>query len=635
MSSPIRAILFFYVLFPLTLTGQEMENLLPFLFPGEMVRNASATIYDQNVSLEIKPDGEAHWNVEKTVTVWNEKGDRHGSFFCVYDQFRELKDFKGAVYNSGGKKIKRVSSSDLEDYGSFTSSFVDDIKMKYFEPLVSDYPYMVKYNYTIKYLSSLFISDWMPQPAYYVSVVNSTFSVEDCKEYSFKYKENNLPEPPSVKKTDNGNIYKWKVEELEALKDEPLSPPLAEIAPRVVTGTEKFQIEGYKGSTESWEDFGEWINHLANDRQELSDETRRSVNAIASQSTNTEDKICALYEYLQENTRYVSIQLGIGGFQPEKASVVDEMGYGDCKGLSNYMVSLLNAAGIESYYALVNSGSRAANVREDFPANQFNHAIVCVPSDEDTLWLECTSQHTPCGFIGNFTGNRKALLIEKGNSRLVRTQSYTREMNTQNRTAKVVLDAKGNGKATVITCYGGLQYDNMEHLFRKETEEQEKWLYENVGIPGFRIEEFSYTLENGRFPQAEEILRLDIEKYMALSGNRAFLNLNLMNRFSRTLIEDTARTVDIKLNFPFTDIDTIIYQLPVQYEVEAIPDPVNIEFPFAHFSMLCKADGNSLTFIRRLEIEKGEWPSYYYPEFVDFYKKLTKADKAMAVLIKK
>ena len=51
--------------------------------------------------------------------------------------------------------------------------------------------------------------------------------------------------------------------------------------------------------------------------------------------------------------------------------------------------------------------------------------------------------------------------------------------------------------------------------------------------------------------------------------------------------------------------------------------------------MLCKADGNSLTFIRRLEIEKGEWPSSYYPEFVDFYKQLTKADKAMAVLIKK
>ncbi len=635
MSSLLRTVLFFYIIFPLTLTGQEMENLLPFLLPGDMVRNASATVYNQDVSLEIKPDGEAHWNVEKTVTVWNEKGNRHASFFAVYDQFRELNDFKGAVYNSGGKKIKRVASSDLEDYGSFTSSFVTDIKMKYYEPLINDYPYMVRYNYSIRYRSSLFIDDWVPQPDYHVSVVKSTFTVEDCKEYPFKYKEKNLPEPTSVQKADKKNIYLWKVEELKALKNEPLSPPLSEITPSVMTGTEKFKIEKYEGSTGSWKDFGEWINHLTSDRQDLPDKTRRDVYALISKHTNKHDKICALYNYLQENTRYVSIQLGIGGFQPEKASVVDEVGYGDCKGLSNYMVSLLNAAGIKSYYALVNSGSSSAFLEEDFPANQFNHAIVCVPVDNDTLWLECTSQNTPCGFIGNFTGNRKALLIEKGNSRLVRTQSYTREMNTQNRKATVVLDAKGNGQATVITCYGGLQYDNMEHLFRKETEEQEKWLYENVGIPGFRIEDFSYILEKGRFPQAEENLRLDLEKYMALSGDRAFLNLNLMNRFSRTLVDDTNRTVDIILNFPFTDTDTIIYQLPVEYEVEAMPDPVYIDYPFAHFSMLCKADGNSLTFIRKLEIEKGEWPSSYYPEFVDFYKKLTKADKAMAVLIKK
>ena len=49
---------------------------------------------------------------------------------------------------------------------------------------------------------------------------------------------------------------------------------------------------------------------------------------------DTREKIRVLYRYLQQNHRYISVQVGIGGMQPISASAVYTNGYGDCKGLS-------------------------------------------------------------------------------------------------------------------------------------------------------------------------------------------------------------------------------------------------------------------------------------------------------------
>ena len=79
------------------------------------------------------------------------------------------------------------------------------------------------------------------------------------------------------------------------------------------------------------------------------------------------------------------------------ASDVDKLGYGDCKALTNYTKTLLDAVDVESYYTVVYGGKRIRNIDKEFSATEGNHVILCLPNEEDYIWLECTSQKTPFG----------------------------------------------------------------------------------------------------------------------------------------------------------------------------------------------------------------------------------------------
>ena len=109
--------------------------------------------------------------------------------------------------------------------------------------------------------------------------------------------------------------------------------------------------------------------------------------------------------------QYISIKLGIGGWQPLTAKFVSEKGYGDCKALTNLMMALLKEAGIKSNYVLILAGADENDINTSFPASYFNHVICAVPMAADTVWLECTSQVKDPGYMVSFTGNMHSLIL--------------------------------------------------------------------------------------------------------------------------------------------------------------------------------------------------------------------------------
>ena len=339
---------------------------------------------------------------------------------------------------------------------------------------------------------------------------------------------------------------------------------------------DRFEIDHYPGRTDSWKDFGLWISQLNKGQDVLGEETREHIKEMVSQVPDTIDKIRILYQYMQNKTRYVSIQVGIGGWQPFSAKTVDELSYGDCKALTNYMKSILEVAGIKSYYTLIRAGKDAPYLLKDFPSNQFNHAILCVPVKQDTIWLECTSQYIPFGFTGEFTDDREALVITDSGGVVVHTKIYPAEENTKYTTCTVTLHEKTNATAKEKTRYSGIFYDEMNKILHVDDQEKKKMISDRLDVPGFHLIGFRFEENTSFRPYLDQEINMDIQGLGTPAGDRIILPLNVFDREEGLPVNISKRETDIFIRRSYVKIDTIVYQIPKNYDTEKIPPSVLI-----------------------------------------------------------
>jgi len=608
----------------------SVDNIHP-----ELKENAFAVVRSYSETFEIKSKARAVMSLKYAITVLDKNGDRYVEFNPFYDQFRKITNIKATIYDQSGERIEKVKNTDIKDYSDFASfSLYSDNRQKYYKPQIKDYPFTVEYEYEIEFDGLLTYSRWYPVPGYDVSVEKSSFEMIIPRDMSFRFQAKNLDRGPTIVSLENSNVYTWEISNIPAMESEAHSPYFAEICPSVITAPDEFEMDGCEGNMSSWQQFGLWTNNLLKGRDIIPEETKNELDHLIEGLSSERDITKKVYEFVQSRTRYISIQEGIGGWQPFAAADVNETGYGDCKALSNYTMALLKSVGIKSFYTKVKAGSNTANMNTDFVCNQSNHVILTVPFERDTIWLECTSQTNPFGYIGNFTDDRDVLLITNQGGEIVHTIVYRQEDNCQHRKAEVLLTADGSGNATVSTCYTGLQFDNVSGVLEESYEEQEKWLYRNIDIANFDIIEFGYTVDGDVIPVATEELKLKLNNYASVLGKRLFVPLNLMNSTDYIPPKIKNRKTEVVLRMPFVDVDTVVFQLPLDFKIESKPENTNYACDFGEYSSTIHLDTDKVIYVRSRKMNKGCFPAERYEDFIEFYKSMVKADKAELVLVR-
>jgi transglutaminase-like putative cysteine protease len=567
------------------------------------------------------------------VTILNEKGSDFASRTFAYDKLSKITSLSGNVYDASGENIKKLKKSEIYDQSSYDGSLFSDNRFKAIDLSQGSYPYTVEVEYEMEYSYLYGIDGSVFIPGSKASVQNASYQLIYPAELKPRYKTFNLKTKPVEEVTKEGLIsLKWSLSNLMPVKYEPYAPEHS-FFPEIRVAPSAFEYSGYRGDMSTWESFGKWEAGLLKGRDNISEATKAKLLDITKDLSGNEEKIKAVYEYLQSKTRYVSVQLGIGGLQPFDASVVDQMGYGDCKALSNYMVVMLREIGIKGYYTTINAGSNAADVIMDFPSHQGNHVIVSVPNGKDTLWLECTSQTNPFGFLGSFTGSRKAMLLTENGGVMVNTPRYTSKTNTTMRTADVTVEQTGDAKAIVKTVYAGVSY---ESVVLNNADEQKKWIQNSVDIPSLSsVNSFSVVERKAKIPSATVDLDLTLKRFATISGKRVFITPNLMNRIKFIPDKVEKRRTSVVKKAAFTDVDSITYNLPEDVYPEFLPEPTTIKSIFGEYQVRYKIEQGKFIYVRKLRMDRGVFAPEAYDELIEFYKKITKADNNKIVFVSK
>ncbi|MCW3080567.1 DUF3857 domain-containing protein [Segetibacter sp.] len=618
----------------LCFAGEDNKYAVAKIDPS-LLKDASAVKRVEYVRYEIKDPGSAVYYYKTAVTILNENGDKHAGWSEGYDKYTAIRSVDASLYDAEGKKIRSLKNAEISDRTATSeSSLADDNRYKSHNFFYKVYPYTVEYEVEIKRNELMFMPSWMPVEDEEYTVESSIFEIVCPLDYNIRYKAFHYDKEPVITGAKE-KVYRWEVKNLLAVKDEYAGPEWQKITPTVIAGATNFEIDGFKGNMSNWKEFGKFVYSLKQNRDNLPAAIKTAVHEVADKEPDVKKKIAILYNYMQKNTRYISIQLGIGGWQPFDAAYVAEKKYGDCKALTNYMFSLLKEAGIRSVYTLVKAGTFKRSIVEDFPAQQFNHVILSVPMQKDTVWLECTDQTLPAGYLSGFTSNRYALMVDENGGHLVKTPTYNFNDNLQVRKVSATLDENGKLNADIETQYSGMQQDDLFSMINSYSKkEQLEYLKKEIDLPTYDITSFDYKTIHSQIPAIDEKLNVVAENYAQVSGKRIFIQPNLLSKTTLKL-NDAERQNDIDLIYEYRDVDTVEIALPAGFVTEALPQPVAFTNKFGQYKINYKVDGTKVVLTRLFERKAGKFPASDYKELVKMYADMYKADRGKVVVVRK
>lgn len=595
------------------------------VIPDSLKKDADVIVRDELIKLTVKDINSARYDVHTVITVMNEQGNRYLSFSESSDKFQTLDDAEVKVYNQAGEKVKTYSKKDMSSI-SIGEGMVPDGKTTYLEVNAPFYPITVEYNYTIKFKGSLYLPGYSFQSSWQ-SVQQGVFEMEAPADIGIRYKLLNANYQPVVSHNNSKDYYRWEIKNLPAFKPEKYCGSEYNYLPRLMVAPNKFQMDEYKGDMSTWKGFGEWNKKLYDETSRLAEGKKLFYREMVKNANTDKEKAAILYNYMQQNMRYVSIQLGIGGWRPFPASFVDEKKYGDCKALSNYLKSVLDAVGVKANMVIINAGFRPRIVYEDFPANYFNHVILCIPQPKDTVWLECTSRTLPFGYLSPFTENRKAVMVTENGGVLVNTPVSRHTDNKISFYTSITLDKDAFADVTVKQITTGEERDNMIASVQ-EMKEDEKRKYFIKHFDWKQPDEILVTTASGRPDPFVMEAKMSYEKvYSFKAGSKYFLSNRLYQLLDEDIPDNPVRRYNYHFDYPYVINDTTVYQLPENFSFETIPQNSSVTFPFASFTnqYLLDKTANKLSIVATLQIKQRIVKAADYHKLLEFKKVVTES----------
>ena len=602
--------------------------------PANLSKDAIAVIRNEEQFFDFKSIGSGKYEYKVAITILNKAGDDLGEMSEDYDKFSNIYNIKATLYDGAGKKVKEYGSSDIRDQSLISDfSMFEDNRLKYLKFYSVTYPYTIEYSFSQDFKGILYLPSWHALKGYGIATEKSKYTVQKNNGLNLRFlTSSNNVKTDSVKVGDKTQ-YKWSCANLAAIVREPLSIGLENVVDWVKISPDQFEYDNSTGNFNTWKTFGDWIYKLNENGNNLPPTTKLMVQNLIKDAKTPKEKMQILYHHLQQNTRYVSVQLGIGGFRPILAEKVAQVNYGDCKALSNYMKAMLNEAGIKSNLIVIGNGMPSMNANYS-SMGQANHMILSVPLGKDTTFLECTSQYTPMGFIGYDNSDRNVLMITEDGGKIIHTPIYTAKDNYQLRKTKVNFQEDGTADININCTYSNAQFeDNLGNLLMEPTDVRKR-INNNIGIPGAEIVFFKYDQANKTLPVLTEEIILKSNQILVKGGEKLFLTLNMVNRSEAVPAKIEDRKTYFSVNFSYQDDDEISYTLPKGYSIEFLPKDITLTSEFGTYTAKFISKDNKITYSRTKIISAQKFPPEKYNEYVDFIKKIVQADKQKAVLAK-
>lgn len=572
---------------------------------------------------------------KETNDIWikvNDKASSHvGEVEIPYKATDKIRITKAEILDNNKEPIRSIKKKNIITKNAFSSStFHSDFMLKEINFDHGDYPYYIHYTYETEENEFLWLAHWLPVAYSDILLEEARLTLYIPDDYPFKVSASSELKNDTISKGKT-NIFSWRLSNFKMPPKETQMGNVYNHLPKCLITPDYFNY-GIQGTMDSWVTYGQWHHDLNQDLYKLAQGNIEEIKEYVGTLKDKEAIVARLYKYLQENTRYINVSLDIGGMKPIAANIVSNNQYGDCKGLTVYMKSLLDIFNIESYYTVIHAGSKIKKINTNHPSQQFNHVILAVPIEGDTIWLENTSKVLPYGLNNTFTQGRKALLVKNDDSQLIEIPAlkkedvetleyYTYSITSEN---ELTIDA-------TVKLRGPKMEQSLNYLSESD-ETLEKKIKSLLDIPEGDF--LNLNLSRSKTNKEETIVSysLNSKAYIKKLGS------NLVIKFPKIALpefdDNSSRKFDIAIDYPINN--TASFTIPL--EDKMLRSPITdelIESSFGKYLITSKEVDNQLIIKRNYQLNKGTYPKESFDAFNEFIKSIRKNESRSRAILKK
>jgi transglutaminase-like putative cysteine protease len=573
--------------------------------------DTNAVVLLEQTDFTVTAPGEYLEHCRHVVKILRHEGRSESDLGVYLDQKEKLVSIHAWTIDPAGREYE-LKDKDFPESGAYNYDLYSDIRFRRAAAPAADPGSVIAFEYEVKRRAWLNELNWFYQDDIPVRQADLTLQLPPGWEYKASFTVADAVQP--VKNGDNRWV--WTVRDVPAIEHETMMPPFLALSGRMEIAY--FGPGDAQAKSGSWNALGSWYAGLTAGRRNATAELSDRARQLTAGKTTFDERLKALTAFLQSEVRYVEIRIGIGGWQPHPAGDIFHARYGDCKDKATLLSSMLQEVGIKSSYVLIDT--HRGVVHPALPSAYFNHAILAIELPGDVkadayqsvvtaqtgqryLIFDPTDEYTPVGQLRAQLQNTYALLVTDSGGELIHTPLLSPDTNLLTRIGHFTLSSDGALGGDVLEDSTGDQasaerWDLVSNTQQQRSQELEHRLGRSLQ---------AFTIESSDIQHLDQIQQDLIYRFKFTTQQYGRIRGPLMLVRPRVLGEKSAhveqerkpRRYPIELRRTSRETDTYEIEIPQDYKVDDLPDPVNIDVGFASYQSKVEVDGTKIRYWRQ------------------------------------
>jgi transglutaminase-like putative cysteine protease len=601
-----------------------------------------------DVSLKVTPDGKMLRRVRSAFRLLRQSGESRALLAVHYNAWNRVKDMQGWTIPVSGKSYEARFKEAIETavQGVNDSTLVSDARTKLLQIPGAHPGDTFGYEYEVEenglMLADIFdFQDTIP-------VLLARYALELPPGWTMTPIWTNHATVQPVQSAPQK--WQWTLRDLPPIVLESYMPSWQGVAGTLYMA---FSPPGAAPELASWQGIAAWSAKLTQERRAVSPEIRARVAELVKGKATSLERLLALATFVQQDIRYVAIELGIGGFQPHAAAEVFANRFGDCKDKSNLLSVMLAEVGIPSMLLLINTDR--TEVRTDTPPGlRFNHAVLAVQLPMDTptdgllsvinapgigrlLFFDPTDEVTPVGRLPSGLQGGFGLLATTEDARLLQLPRESPADSGVRRIGTLVMDEQGGLSGEVVEHFLGDSARQQRYALRAANKDTDLIKPLEARLAGslarFQIKTASVRNRTSLQQPLEWRYNLQAGAYASRAGGLLMVRPRVMGVLAEDLSDDKATRIH-EMSFPeiHSSRDDFTIELPAGYVVESLPEQVDMDIGFAAYRSRVELAGSQLKYSRSYELRELQVPAARFEDYRKLQRAIARDERAVAVL---